>query len=217
MSELGAGVLVYHPHEGRGFRVQAYADLLDRVLNSGALQLVRSFPHDDGLDFVLVASGAERLREGAADPAETRRLYDGAVARLRRDVTRLAPPFGNLHLPRDGQTVAPGFWAHGWALDDSGIDHVEVATDEGPAGRASYGGAWPGLADVFPQYPDARSGGFGFAIPPLSPGEHRLVLTFVAKDGGRSTLESRIRVEAPSPTPTGPGIRRTPASRKIGA
>ena len=128
---------------------------------------------------------------------------------------RLAPPFGVLHLPRDGQRVARGFWAHGWALDDSGIDRVEVATDEGPAGRASYGGVWPGLADVFPEYPEARAGAFGFAIPALAPGEHRLVLTFVAKDGGTATLERRITIEsaAPSPTPKDPGNGRSPAPR----
>ena len=219
MGRLGAGLLVYHAHEGRGFRVLAYADLLDRMLAEGGLELVRSFPHEDGLDFVLIAAGTpgvERLREGAADPAETRSRYDDAVARQRRNVARLAPPFGGIHLPREGQRVAPGFWAHGWALDDSGIDRIEVATDEGPAGRASYGGDWPGLADVYPQYPDAHSGAFGFPIPAVAPGEHRLILTLVAKDGGTTTLERRIRVEppaAPSPTPRGPGIRRSPAPR----
>jgi hypothetical protein len=218
MGGLGAGLLVYHSHEGRGFRVQEYADLLARVLDAGGLELVRSFPHEDGLDFVLVASGTPgvgRLREGASDAAATRRLFDGAVVRIRRDVTRLAPPFGALHQPRDGQAVAPGFWAHGWALDDSGIDRIEIATDEGPAGRASYGGVWPGLAEVFPQYPDARSGAFGFAIPALAPGEHRLVLTLVAKDGGTTILERRFSLElaAPSPTSKDPGMRRSPAPR----
>jgi hypothetical protein len=210
MGRLGAGVIVYHAHEGRGFKVLAYADLLDRVLDEGGLELVRSFPHEDGLDFVFVArgtAGVDRLREGALAASETRRLYDREVARLRRNITRLAPPFGILHLPREGQRVRPGFWAIGWALDDSGIDRIEVATDGGPAGTASYGGVWPGLADVYPLYPDARGGGFGFAIPALPPGEHRLILTLFAKDGGTATLERRFRIEpaAPSPRPRGPG------------
>ena len=215
MGRLGAGLLVYHAHEGRGFLVQAYADLLDQVLDGGGLELVRSFPHEDGRDFVLVAARApelERLR-GGTDPAETRREYVAAVARLRREVARRSPPFGVLQFPSEGQRVAPGFWAFGWALDDSGIDCIEVATDQGPVGRAGYGGVWPGLAGLYPQYPDARTGGFGFAIPALSEGEHRLVVTLFAKDGGTTTLERRFRLEPGSPTPAVPGSGRTPSGR----
>jgi hypothetical protein len=204
MGRLGAGLLVYHSHEGHGFRVQAYGDLLARVLDGGGLELVRSFPHEDGLDFVLVASGTpgvERLRDGASGAAATRSLFDDAVVRLRRDVTRLAPPFGVLEFPRDRQPVGPGFFAFGWALDDSGIDRIDIATDEGPAGQASYGGEWPGLDELYPQYPRARFAAFGFSIPTLVPGEHRLVVTLVAKDGGTTTIERRFRIEAPGRAP----------------
>jgi hypothetical protein len=213
MGALEASVLVYHSHEWRGFKVIAYADALDRALASGGLELVRSFAHGPGLDFVFVPAGASwkaRVAAGAAPAAETRRLFDGAVGLLRRDVARLAPPFGVIHLPRDGQSVAPGFWAHGWALDDSGIAEVQVATELGPAGFASLSGAWPGLAEFYPRYPDAgvRSG-YGFGIPDLPPGPHTLRVMLVGNDGGRTVMERSIVVEGkratPSPIPKGPG------------
>jgi hypothetical protein len=208
MAQLGAGLLVYHSHDGRGLRVVAYADLLDRVLEEGGLELVRAFPHEDGLDFVFVAegtAGVERLREGAPDARETRRLYDLEVARLRRNVAFLAPPFGVLQFPRERQRVAPGFFAFGWALDDSGIERIDVATEVGPAGQAPYGGEWPGLDQAYPQYPRARFGAFGFTIPALPPGEHRLIVTLVAKDGGTTTIERRFTIEAPAaPRPRPP-------------
>jgi hypothetical protein len=212
MGELGAGLLVYHAHDGRGFNATAYADVLDRALASGGLELVRSFPHGEGADFVFIAPATPwRARVGAdADGrASTRRRYDGAVAALRREIARLAPPFGTLHLPEEAQSVAPGFWAHGWALDDSGMAAIQVSTDAGPTGDALLGGTWPGLADAYPDYPEARTAGrYGFPIPDLPPGPHTLVLTLVGKDGGESTIARRINVvaaRAVSPTPKGPG------------
>ncbi len=212
MGSLGASVLLYHSHDGRGFRVVAYADALDRALSEGRLDLVRSFPHDGGLDFVFLSAAAtwrERARQGAAPSQETRRLYDAAVKTLRRDVARLAPPFGEIHLPREGQRVAPGYWVHGWALDDSGVAEVRFGMESGPAGVGMRGGSWPGLADVFPDYPEAKtSGTYGFAIPDVPLGPHVLTVTFVGNDGGETTLQRAIVVvTAPgvSPTRKGPG------------
>jgi hypothetical protein len=212
MGELGASVLVYHSHDGRGFKVVAYADALDRALSEGRLDLVRSFPHEGGRDFVFLSAAAtwrERARQGAAPSVETRRLYDAAVVALHRDVARLAPPFGQIHLPGESQKVAPGFWAHGWALDDSGIAEVRFGIEGVPAGVGMRGGSWPGLANVFPDYPEAKaSGTYGFALPDVPPGPHVLTVTFVGNDGGETTLRRAITVvkaPAASPTRKGPG------------
>jgi hypothetical protein len=208
LGNLGASVLVYHSHDGRGFKVVAYADALDRALSEGRLDLVRSFPHEGGLDFVFLSTAAtwrERARQGAAPSVETRRLYDAAVVGLHRDVARLAPPFGQIHLPEEGQKVAPGFWVHGWALDDSGIAEVRFGIEGGPAGVGMRGGIWPGLADAFPDYPEAKtSGTYGFAIPDVPSGPHVLTVTFVGNDGGETTLQRAIVVitahsEVPNP------------------
>ena len=210
MGELGAGLLVYHSHEGRGFRVTAYADALERVLGTGSLELVRSFPHGEGVDFVFIAAGTpwrDRVVDAGADGVALRRQFDAAVARLRGDVGRLAPPFGEIYLPRSGQKVAPGFWAHGWALDDSGIASVQVGTELGIAGEAAIGGQWPSLAARFPDFPDAANRGtWGFPIPDVAAGPHTLVVRLLARDGGTTTLERPIEVLAvPKVAPTQPG------------
>jgi hypothetical protein len=214
MGDLGASLLVYHSHEGRGFRVVGYADALDRALSEGRLELVRSFPHGTGRDFVFLSTAAtwlDRARQAAAPPEETRRLYDSAVTELRHDVAILSPPVGNIHLPEEGQRVSPGFWVHGWAVDDSGVAEVRFSTDSGAAGVALAGGVWPGLAEVFPDYPEVKtSGSYGFALPELSPGSHTLSVTIVGKDGGTTTLRRSVDVTVgltASPTPKGPGSR----------
>ncbi|HVQ54257.1 MAG TPA: hypothetical protein VMT25_03715, partial [Thermoanaerobaculia bacterium] len=205
MGDLGASMLVYHAHEGAGFLVLAYADALDRALAQGRLELVRSFPHGEGLDFVLMSPATarpERVRRDAAAPEETRRRYASAVADLRRNVGRLAAPFGTIHLPKEGQEVAPGFWVHGWALDDSGIAEVRFAAEQGPSGLAIVAGAWPGVPETFPDYPEAGSrSSYGFPLPELPDGPHRLRVTFVGRDGGVTTLERSIVVDHRAATP----------------
>ena len=129
-------------------------------------------------------------------------LYQDSIARLRHDVARLSPPFGALELPREGQTVDPGVWAFGWALDDSGIAEVRLETELGPAGRALYSMRYPGLGAGFPDYADAEHGGFTFPMSSFAPGAHRLTLTFVANDGGQTKLSRSFRVaEAASASP----------------
>jgi hypothetical protein len=208
MRDLGAVLVVYHAHETRGIRVAAYAEALDRATASGGLEVIRSFPHEGGLDFVFVAVGApwtNRVVPGGEEPSATRRLWAETSARFRTEGARLSPPFGALHRPSELETVGPGYWAHGWALDDSGIAAVEIAIDGAPSGSALLGGAWPSLAAVYPDYPGAASGGFGFPLRPLSAGTHTIVLTLRGRDGGTSRLERRIRVSPASPTPRGPG------------
>jgi len=208
MGDLGGGLLIYHAHEGRGFRAEAYADALDRALGTGSVEIVRVFEHDGGRDFVLVAAGTpwrDRVAD-ASTPEERSRQYADATALLRREIARLAPPFGNLHRPAEMEFVSPGFWAHGWALDDSGMEAVEVEVDGAPRGKAVLGGAWPGLAAAYPDYPEAKSGGaYGFPIPELSPGIHTLIVTFRGKDGGTHRIERRVRVSVASATRRGPG------------
>jgi hypothetical protein len=91
-------------------------------------------------------------------------------------------------------SVRSGAWTWGWALDDSGILEVRIATEKGDAGNAAVGMPRPDLVKAFPDIPEAEKGGFGFFIPPLEPGPHSLFLTLVAKDGGRTVLRRPIEI-----------------------
>ena len=202
MGRLEGAVLVYHAHEGSGLRVVEYAYSLRRGLAAGRVQLVGSFPHGEGRDFTFRLTDGPAWGAPPAAAGEARR-FEEAVAWLEREVARLAPPFGNIHLPAENQKVAPGFWVHGWALDDSGMAEIRVGTELGPAGVAMLGGEWPSLVEAFPGYPGTAHGGFGFPVPDLPPGPHTLRLTLLAKDGGTTVLERPIVVlPAPPHSPT---------------
>jgi hypothetical protein len=212
MRALGASVLVYHAHEGRGYRANDYSAALRRGVRGGRIELLGSFPHEGlGLDFAYRLAGSPAWRadvgtEGTPPP-EAERLFDEAAAWLDADVKRQAPPFGYLQVPAEGQRVAPGFWAHGWALDDSGIGSVRVTADAAGGNEiaASIGSLWPHLSDVYPGYDEPGNGGYGFPVPDLPPGRHILRVRVVGRDGGETVIERPIVVlPPPSPTPRGP-------------
>ena len=119
------------------------------------------------------------------------------MAWLEANVARLEPPIGTIHLPAENQRVSPGFWVHGWAVDDSGLTEIRVATELGPSGMAMLGGTWGGVRETVPDYLGSDNAGFGFAIPDLPEGTHTLRLTLVAADGGTTVLERRIVVVPP--------------------
>ncbi len=198
MGRLQASLLVYHSHETRGLSVVAYGDALERALASGGLEVARSFPHEGGHDFVFVARGTpwkdEVLRGRPSSETDLRLLFDSTLRDMRQRIAQLAPPFGGLHLPEENQVVAPGFWAFGWALDDSGLAEVRVSTEVGPIGSAELRRPWPGLDRIYPEYPSVDRGGFGFEIPKLPPGPHELIIVLVGRDGGRTEVRRRFSI-----------------------
>lgn len=197
MGELGACLLVYHPHVREGVAVAKYADAVDRAVSSGGLELVGTFPHGEDRDFVFVpanAPWADRLRAGGGDRARIRAAFDARIARVRDDGMRLAPPFGYLEAPKEGEAVRAQSWGFGWTLDDSGIADVRVETEAGPVPVATHLRR-EGLERLFPDYPEAERGGFAFRVPDLPPGVHRLRVTFVGRDGGTTTVERTFRIE----------------------
>jgi hypothetical protein len=92
------------------------------------------------------------------------------------------------------EPLGSGQWTGGWALDDSGIAEVWIATEQGDEGPALVGMTRPDLPKVFPDIPEAAKGGFGFVVPKLEPGLHTLFVTVVAKDGGRTVLKRPIQI-----------------------
>ena len=195
---LDAKVLIFHPEEGETYERVRYRRFLREGLEANRLRLLRAFPQGEDPTFVFALGREREPSHDASDAVDvaSRRELDAMLAVLDAD---LAPPKGLIQVPAEGQTVVPGFWVYGWAVDDSGIARVEAATERGPAGLAQYGTKWPKLEYFFPNVPNPGYGGWGFPVPPLPPGDHVLKVTLVARDGGRTVLERRIRIVVAPP------------------
>jgi hypothetical protein len=52
----------------------------------------------------------------------------------------------------------------GWALDDNGVQSVDILVDGAVVGRAVYGMAWEGVSARYPSFPDSALPGFGYLL-----------------------------------------------------
>ncbi|HEV8231621.1 MAG TPA: hypothetical protein VGQ75_04685, partial [Thermoanaerobaculia bacterium] len=190
---LGGVLLVFHPHESENLPRINYARAARKALSEGKLEILASFPHGADRDFVFRITPAPPFESHI--PADERNRAAADFERLTSLAeSELAPPFGVIDFPTEGAEIATGTWGYGWALDDSGIATVQVATELGSAGIAMAGQPHPGIAELYPDYPEKDRAGFGFFVPRLSKGLHTLKLTLVGRDGGVSVLERVIRV-----------------------
>ncbi|MHB1558877.1 MAG: hypothetical protein ACYC61_15600 [Isosphaeraceae bacterium] len=76
---------------------------------------------------------------------------------------------------------------HGWALALAGIDHIAVMVNGQRRARLTLGGDRPDVAAALPQFGGSVKCGFSgrVALDRLEPGEHSLVIQFLARDGAR--------------------------------
>jgi hypothetical protein len=191
--ELGAVLLILHPHEGENLVRLNLARATRKAISEGKLEMLGSFPHDASRDFVLRFAEAPPFETGI--PPADRKRAAGDFERLTTIAeSELAPPFGVIDVPTENAEVAAGSWGYGWALDDSGIAEVRVATEVGSSGGAVIHQQHPGIAELYPDYPDKDGAGFGFIVPTVKPGPHTLILTVVARDGGERKLVRPIRI-----------------------
>ncbi len=191
--ELGGALLVLHPHEIEGPARLNYSRAARKALIGRKLEMLGSFPHAGASDFVFRVAPAPPFRTGIAAAERDRAAAE--FARLSSVAeSELAPPIGVIDFPTENAEIAGGSWGFGWALDDSGISRVEVATELGPGAPAVAGGARPDIPAAYPDFPDAANSGFGFLVPDLPPGAHTLSITLVGKDGGSTILKRRIRM-----------------------
>jgi hypothetical protein len=190
---LDGVVLIFHPHEVDGLARLNLARATRKAISDGRLETLGSFPHDGAQDFVFRIAPAQRFETGIP-PSER----DGAAAEFARLTSvaesELAPPFGVIDVPAENAEVASGSFGLGWALDDSGIAEIHVATELAPGAPAVVGQPRPDIPPVYPDYSDGASSGFGFVVPSAPPGPHTLKITLVGKDGGQTVLERRVRV-----------------------
>jgi hypothetical protein len=199
LREIGTALLVLHPHESDGLARLNYARAARRALASGKLSMIGAFPHSGGRDFVfsIAPTPAFPTRISAEDRARAAAEFEHLTS---AGESELAPPFGVVDVPAEDALVSAGSLGFGWALDDSGIAAIEVASELGPAGRAAPGGPRPDVAAAFPDHPGAERSGFNFFVPQLPAGPHTLSITLVATDGGRKVLTRRIRIVPPPDT-----------------
>ncbi len=191
MAEMGACLLVVHPSaipdENRAF----YIGLLRAGIDQRRAEPVRTFSRRGSSDLVFGLAGCgpvdSRTPEGERHAAARETLR--ALSDLEN---ALHPPFGYLDTPGENERVGSGAWSFGWALDDSGIAEIHASFDGGPDVPTVIHQPHPGVREVYPDYPDAATAGFGFAIPALPSGPHTLTLTLVARDGGKTELKRQI-------------------------
>jgi hypothetical protein len=76
-----------------------------------------------------------------------------------------APPFGSFGGTVGGGNSGAGLLPlHGWALDDDGVQAVDILVDGLLAGRAQYGRARAGVTAQFPGLPNSAAPGFAFQL-----------------------------------------------------
>jgi hypothetical protein len=192
MEKRECRLLVLHPHmiEDEPIR-HIYLATLRTAVEEGRLRPIKRFVHGGTADLVFEFHSPGRQR---AEPESDAPISAEAHRDLELLTEALNPPFGFIDSPREEEIVAPAATAIGWALDDSGVESVLVSFDGGPAAPAPYGLPHPGPQRVYPNYPDAKSAGFVFAIPSLPSGSHILTVTIVAKDRGQERMMRRFQV-----------------------
>jgi fibronectin type III domain protein/Leucine Rich Repeat (LRR) protein len=83
--------------------------------------------------------------------------------------TEIDPPFGSFDTPLEGAYVMGSIAVTGWALDDSGVDHVKIYRHLGTQsiyiGDAIFvEGARPDVVAAYPGYPANTSAGWGYML-----------------------------------------------------
>lgn len=117
-----------------------------------------------------------------------------AVALLMSVPAWAAPPFGSFGGLANGGNSGAGVLAlHGWALDDNGVDSVDILVDGIVIGRAHYGRNRPQVQRQFPNFPDSAGAGFAFELNSthFRNGLHTVTARVRSKTGEFTTLNSR--------------------------
>lgn len=107
-------------------------------------------------------------------------------------VTEVQPPMAFLDGPAEGSVTSASVQLVGWALDPSGIAQVTAAVDGQIPSSAAIGLAHPGVADAHPGIPGNDRAGFAIEIQGLQKGSHSLIVTIVAKSGGKTEIHRRF-------------------------
>jgi hypothetical protein len=76
-----------------------------------------------------------------------------------------ARPFGAFGGKVGGGNAAAGMLPlHGWALDDNGVEAIDILVDGVVDGRANYGRTRPQVLQKYPGYPDSTAAGWVYQL-----------------------------------------------------
>lgn len=109
-------------------------------------------------------------------------------------------PFGAFDTPADGAEVRSSIPVTGWALDDTGVESVQLYRAVGNSlafiGEAVFvEGARPDVVNAFPGYPNHTKAGWGYMLLtnllPEGDGQYTIYAIAVDYDGNQTTLGSK--------------------------
>lgn len=198
LRRMDARVLLYHSARATASEWNALPALLSSGVREGSLAAVRTFD-ENGSPTILL-----ELLDGPGAP----RLFPRDALEENRILTFLdhpgplpGPPGGYLDSPRNGETF-PGRSVSGigWAACPAGIERIVILLDGRDAGTGTYGILRNDVRKARPDVPCGDRCGYDIQLGDVPPGEHRLGVRLVGKNGKTRDLpEVRIRV-AGAPT-----------------
>ncbi|HKY05667.1 MAG TPA: putative Ig domain-containing protein, partial [Blastocatellia bacterium] len=102
-------------------------------------------------------------------------------------------PFGQLETPGSRVTVTNTITGTGWALDNVGIDKVEVLVDGQKATDAIYRLPRPDIAATWGNFPNGANSGFSFSLDTtkFSNGDHHISVRLLDAAGNATLIGSR--------------------------
>lgn len=104
-------------------------------------------------------------------------------------------PFGRFGGIAGGGNAGGGILPlHGWALDDDGVQAVDIFVDGNIAGRARYGRNRPGIPAIFPGFPDSTAAGFALRLDTsrYHNGLHEVTARVLSKSGEVVFLNKKV-------------------------
>jgi hypothetical protein len=119
-----------------------------------------------------------------------------------RDFTQNDDSLGQITFPDGGLIYGGTINVNGWALDLEGVQQVQILIDGSSVGIATYGLPFPGIASLYPSYPQNANPGFTFALDTtqLSNGDHELEALVIDNQGADTFIGKRtITVDNPIP------------------
>lgn len=101
-----------------------------------------------------------------------------------------------LENPANGQKVSGILPIYGWALDQKGINKIELFIDDQLIGNIPYGGTRQDVKNAYPNFADAENSGFAMIwnYSTLSSGDHSVKVRVHNQDGQTKDLDALITV-----------------------